>query len=219
MQYHLIPVPFAIAGIAVYMRARMKNDLKTVAVIQPLNTIIAMAIAGLGMLSPSAEIGFTLWVLAGLGIALAGDFLNVDMTRQQTVMVGLIIFVFAYLTYAAGLAIYNGFHREDLTGTVVILAAYGILMGAIWRGLGDMKLPVLVYGLVHCFMVTRALSTFNGTVFSATQAWLLSAGTLMLFIGDMEFAVHTFRKPLKFSLGPILYAGGQLLISLSPAYF
>ncbi len=34
MYYHLIPLPFALAGIVIYMRTRMKNDLKTVAVIQ-----------------------------------------------------------------------------------------------------------------------------------------------------------------------------------------
>ncbi len=62
-----------------------------------------MVIALLSLLNPYAELAFTLWILAGLGIALIGDFLNVDMTREKTVMVGLIIFVFAYLTYGIGL--------------------------------------------------------------------------------------------------------------------
>lgn len=40
----------------------------------------------------------------------------------------------------------------------------------------------------------------------------------MIMAGDIEFALHTFRKPLRFSLGPMLYTGRHLLISLSPAY-
>lgn len=31
--------------------------------------------------------------------------------------------------------------------------------------------------------------------------------------------IHLFRKPIPMHFGPILYAGGQLLISLSPSYF
>ncbi len=43
----------------------------------------------------------------------------------------------------------------------------------------------------------------------------LRLGTLSLFVGDIEFAIHTFKKRLPIMLGPILYAGGQFLIALS----
>jgi len=217
--YHLYLIPFAVAGIAVYMRARMKNDLRTVKFIQPFNTILAMAIAGLCLLTPHGNLGFTLWILAGLGLALVGDFLNIDMTDDRTVMVGLIIFVFAYLVYSAGLTVYNGFHREDIYAGVILALVLAGIMAYVWKGLGPMKLPVLVYSLNQVFMVSRAVSTFFGDTFSVTQAVLLTAGTVMLMAGDIEFAVHTFRKPLKISLGPILYSGGQLLMALSPGFF
>ena len=219
MYYHLIPVPFVIAGIAVYFHARAKNNLKLVAVVQPLNTILTMAIALLSLAAPHHSTAFTLWITAGLALALLGDFLNVDMGDQRTVIRGLVIFVFAYLVYSVGLTVHNGFHAEDLPAGAVMLLIYGGFMAYIWKGLGEMRLPVLIYGLNIAFMVTRAASTFFGETFSAAQAVLLTAGTFMLFLGDMEFAVHTFRKPLKLSLGPILYGGGQLLIGLSPSYF
>jgi len=44
---------------------------------------------------------------------------------------------------------------------------------------------------------------------------LLSLGTLVLFLGDMEFGVYRFRKPITMYFGPYFYLGGQLLIAVS----
>jgi uncharacterized membrane protein YhhN len=85
--------------------------------------------------------------------------------------------------------------------------------------LGNFRVPVLVYGLVMPFMVTRAISTLFGTGFSLVSALLVTIGCAMLFLGDIEYGMHRFRKPLKFFFGPICYAGGQLLIALSCSYF
>jgi len=49
MYYHLIPLPLCIISIGLYMRARMKNDLKNVALIQPLTTILAIVVALLSL--------------------------------------------------------------------------------------------------------------------------------------------------------------------------
>jgi uncharacterized membrane protein YhhN len=92
-------------------------------------------------------------------------------------------------------------------------------MRVYWQGLGNFKIPVLIYGLVMPFMVTRAISTLFGNSFSTLSAVLVSLGSFMLFLGDVEYGMHRFCSPIKFSIGPILYAGGQLLIALSCSYF
>jgi len=51
-------------------------------------------------------------------------------------------------------------------------------------------------------------------VFTFPQALLLSLGTVMLYLGDLEFGIHRFRRPRRFKFGPRLYGGGQLLVAL-----
>jgi len=79
----------------------------------------------------------------------------------------------------------------------------------------SMRIPSLIYALVLPLTFSRAVSTFFGTRFEVPQSILLSLGTLSLFVGDVEFAIHTFKRRLSLMFGPILYAGGQLLIALS----
>ena len=226
MYWHLVPVPVVLIIIGFYTAARATNDLKRVAVVQPLGTILTIVVCALSFLTPHAVVGFTVFILAGLILALIGDFLNLDMTSQKVVLVGLVIFVFAYLVYGIGIAFYDGFHRADLVLAVIFLLALFALVAYLWSGLGPMKLPVIVYGAIYCFMVSRAVSTFFGDFFSTTQAILLTAGACMLFTGDILFAILSYKKPappktvVTLNLaGPVLYAGGQLLIALSPSYF
>jgi hypothetical protein len=76
----------------------------------------------------------------------------------------------------------------------------------------------MIFVLVISFMVTRAISTLFSSQFSALSAWLVAFGGPLLFMGDVEYGLHRFHKPLKFHLGPLYYAGGQLLVALSCAY-
>lgn len=216
--FHLIPVPFAVAGIALYWWARQTNDLATVSVVQPCITILLIAVALLSLKRPGVNKKFTGVIAAGLAIALLGDFLNLDMTNPAVVIRGLVIAIVAYLTYAIGITVINGFHRKDIPVGLAALVIYGALMSYLWPHLGSMRIPGLVYGLVLPFLVTRAASTFFGHVFSRTQAILLTAGCAMLYIGDIEFALHTYTTGVPMLFGPILYSGGQMLIALSPSY-
>ncbi|HOG45098.1 MAG TPA: lysoplasmalogenase family protein [Anaerolineae bacterium] len=219
MAYHLLPVPLSIAGIAWYLIARNRNDLKRVAVIQPLLTLLSIAVAALSLLGPRANPAYTGWILAGLILAFAADIFNIDMTSDKTVMAALVIFVLAYLTYGIGLTVFSGFQRQDLVSGLLLFLVYLALVRYLWPGLGSFRIPILIYGLIMPLMVNRAISTFFGSTFSTTQAILLTAGTSMLYLGDIEYGIHRFRRPIKYSVGPILYAGGQLLVALSCAYF
>ncbi|MBN1535056.1 MAG: hypothetical protein JXA20_20475 [Spirochaetes bacterium] len=218
MYYSLIPVPFALAGIVVYWWARQANDLATVAVVQPLITILCVIVALLSLLRKGRDRAFTAVVCAGLLLALLGDFLNLDMTDPNVVIRGLVIAIVAYMTYAVGFTVLNRFHRKDLFVGAGALAVYAAVMGYLWPHLGAMRIPGMIYGLVLPFLVTRAISTFFGDRFTTVQAVFLTAGTAMLYIGDVEFAIHTYTHGVPMLLGPFLYSGGQLMISLAPTF-
>jgi hypothetical protein len=225
--YHLIPVPLALIGIAVYFWARKENNLKVVAIVQPLITVVVMVIAALGLLTPTANLGYTILILASLLFALIGDINNVDMTDEKTVLIGLLLFVVAYTIYPITFTIYGGFIvPQDFIVIGISVVLYVLVIAYCWRGLEGMRVAGMVYGLVLFFLLGRAISTCFSDAFSGTQGILLTAGAGMIFLGDMQFAMETFRKPeppkfimdLKI-IGPVLYAGGQLLIGLSTAYF
>ena len=217
---YLLPILIAsnLLAIALYMRARIRNDLERVRIYQPGAVILSWLIAASSLLQPDANVAFSVVVLLGMGIAIVGDFLNLDMENPNVVLRGLVIAVVAYLTYGTGVTVLNGFHPEDLVVGAPLLIFYVILMRYLWPDLGEMRIPALLYGLVLPFTFWRALSCFFGSELSTLQAVYLSLGTLSLYVGDVEFAVHTYKRRLKRMYGPILYAGGQMLIAVSTLY-
>jgi uncharacterized membrane protein YhhN len=219
MYYHLIPVPIHLVLIAIYLVARNRNDLKKTAIIQPVATFVAMVIAALSFFSPQADTSYTIWILIGMGLCFLADIFNIDMTNDKILYAAIGVFVIAYLEYAVTFTRFSGFQRQDLIVAGIFILIYIFLMRLYWQGLGNFKIPILIYGLVMPFMVTRAISTLFGSSFSLVSALLVTVGCSMLFLGDIEYGMHRFRKPLKFFFGPICYAGGQLLIALSCAYF
>jgi hypothetical protein len=78
---------------------------------------------------------------------------------------------------------------------------------------------VLVYVLLLCFFINRAISTFSGSNFSLTQSILVTAAASMFFIGDLELAYSSFKKPIPLYIGPVTYALSQMLMALSACYF
>lgn len=215
MTHLLLLVPLNVVLIGLYMRARMKGDLRRVIVVQPAAVIVSWLIAASSLLQPASNVAFSAVVLVGMGIAIVGDFLNLDMEDPKVVLRGLVIAVLAYLTYGIGVTVIDGFHRQDLILGVALLAVYVVVMRILWPGLGDMRVPGLFYGLVLPFTFWRAAATFFGAELTTAQSVLFSLGTLSLWVGDIEFAIHTYKSRLPIMLGPILYAGGQLSIALS----
>ncbi len=184
--------------------------------IQPAAVIVSWLIAAAGLLGPDPDRVLIGVVLAGMGIAIIGDFLNIDMENMRNVLRGLVIAVVAYMTYAIGLTALNGFHPEDAIVGAVLVVCYVVVNRLIWPGVDrEMRIPILIYGLVMPFAFSRAASTFFSNDFSTAQALFLSLGTLSLWVGDVEFALHLFRRRNPLMCGPILYAGGQLLIACS----
>jgi len=216
MWYLYLLILLNIILIGIYFYARFYDFKHWVKIVQPSTIILSWIIAASSLLHPNPDFGLTVIIMAGMGTAIIGDFLNIDMSDMAVVLRGLVIAVIAYLTYAIGLTILNRFHSQDFIVGAILLLVYVVLMRTIWAGVETgMRIPVLIYGLVLPFTFSRAVSTFFGDRFSTRTAIFLSLGTFFLFIGDMEFAIDAFKRRLPIMLGPILYAGGQLLIALS----
>ena len=216
----LMLVPVNLVLIILYLIARNKQDLKRTAIIQPLTTLVSLGVAALSFLSPRVNTGYTIAILIGMGLCFAADIFNIDMNNPKIFLAGIVCFIFAYLEYAITYTIFNkGFQAEDILVGIVFIGIYIFLMRLYWKNLGEFKIPVLIYGIFQPLMVTRAISTLFGGEFALPAALLVTIGSGMLFLGDVEYGVHRFVRPGKFTVGPICYAGGQLLIALSCAYF
>ena len=220
MHLQLLLVPLILVGTWITWRARNREDYRTVAIFQPVTTVLTLAVAALGLLAPSANLGFTIWILLGLGLSLAGDVFNINMTRDEILYPALIVFLVAYLVYPVGITVYDGFHSQDIVVAALLLLVWAAVVAHLWKHLGTRwRLPAMAYTMVMLFMVSRGIGTFFGDVFSTTQAVLLSAGTSMLFVADVEYSIHRFKRPFQTIYGPLLYPTGQLAIALSTSYF
>ncbi len=220
MHLPLLLVPLILAGTWITWRARNREDYRTVAIFQPLTTVLTLAVAALGLLAPSANPGFTTWILVGLGLSLAGDVFNINMTRDEILYPALLVFLVAYLIYPLGIIVYDGFHWEDIVVAALLLLVWAAVVAHLWKDLGTgWRIPAMAYTMVMLFMVSRGIGTFFGDVFSTTQAVFLSAGTSMLFVADVEYSIHRFKRPFQTIYGPLLYPTGQLAIALSTSYF
>ena len=220
MNFYFIPVFLNILMIGIYLLARNRQNLKLTAIIQPLTTLLSIIVASLSFLNPQVNHNYAIWILIGLGLCFVADIFNIDMNNDKIFYAGIAVFILAYLEYAVTYTVFNrGFHRQDILVGIVFILLYVLLMRLYWKGLGKYKLPVMIYGLFMPFMVTRAISTLTGGSFPTIVAVLIVAGSLMLFLGDVEYGIQRFYKPGKFTIGPICYAGGQLLIALSCTFF
>ena len=219
MIFSLLPVPLVLISTVYYYRAVQNQDLNQIALFQPTTTILNIMIAVLSFTRESTNPWFTCCVLGCLVIALIGDINNKNMADMKTVIRGLIIFVFAYLGYGIMLSYFNGFHREDVFAGGVILIVYLVYLKVIWKTLGEMKPAVIIYGFIMFFLVSRGISTVFGSYFSSLQKVLLVLGPTFLLMGDIEFSVHLFKKPLTRLYGPFFYGCGQMMIALSCSFF
>jgi len=216
---HLIPIPFLVVSVALLVRAKIKDNHGQVYLLKPLSTLLVIAMASLSLLVPAAQPAFTLWIVVGLILSLGGD-VALMFESNRAFMIGLVLFLLAHVVYSIAFTVPNGFHAADIVVGAILLAFGGAVYLYLRPGLGSMNGPVILYTLIVCFMVSRASSTFFGTGFTFTQAWLLSLGAVLFMLSDIVLAVNRFRRPIeKHHLSLFAYYSGQLLIALAPAYF
>jgi uncharacterized membrane protein YhhN len=129
-------------------------------------------------------------------------------------LLGLSAFLLAHLFYIVF------FHRVRVKEKVknnpwllvAVVAYYAALITLLSPFLGDMKIPVLVYGIVISFMFMLAMHMLFIKNKSAGQ-WMMF-GALLFVISDSVLAINKFYQPFEFAgiLIMLTYGVAQLFI-------
>lgn len=215
----LILIPIIVVTVTLLILAALRGNDKQVYLWKPLSTLLVILVALLSFTTSGVKPAYTWGIVLGLVLSLGGD-VALMFKANRWFLIGLVLFLFAHVVYSIAFTVPNSFRAQDLITAVALLILAALTYVYLKPGLGKMRGPVLFYILVICFMVNRAVSTFFGSFFTTTQAWLIALGAILFWLSDLLLAVNRFRHPFRLErLGLYLYYGGQLLIALSPSYF
>ncbi len=192
------------------VRAEYRGPRRHVYVFKPLTTALVLAIA----LTASREetVRYQLPVVIGLGLSLAGDVFL--MLPGDRFVPGLASFLLAHVAYIvafttrAPLGVVPGlFAPFAFAGLAVLIR--------LWRGLGRLRLPVLVYVLVIVSMAGQAAGRWWSS--RSPAAALAAAGATLFVVSDALLAVHRFGRPFRSAQALIhtSYFLAQWLIAIS----
>lgn len=135
------------------------------------------------------------WILLALLFSWGGDVLLMFQEKQSIFfLLGLSSFLLAHIFYI------TFFHKvrlqEAIKGNplllIIVVIYYAALISWLSPYLGDMKLPVRVYGIVICFMLMLAMHMF----FLRNKAagnWIL-AGAMLFVLSDSVLAINKFYQ-------------------------
>lgn len=156
------------------------------------------------------------WVFLALFFSWAGDvFLLFENKGQNFFLFGLSAFFIAQVFYIV--FFHNIRMREYIRGNALLLLLvilyYSILVSVLTPYLGDMKLPVRIYGVVLSFMVMLAMHTMLGKNKRAA-VWMMS-GAILFVASDSLLAFNKFFSAFNHSglLIMVTYGLAQLFIT------
>lgn len=204
-----IPIAAAISA-ALHIRAEYGGPRWQIYLFKPLTTSLLLLLAVVSVSTQGPR--YQLAVLIGLGFSLVGDVLL--MLPRDRFVAGLASFLAAHLAYIV--AFQTGVPGPSSPALLLALVpATVLLLGLLWRGLGAMRGPVLLYALTILVMVWRAWARSQALPGSA--ALLAAAGATLFMVSDAVLALNRFRTPFRLAQAAIMstYVAAQLLIALS----
>lgn len=152
------------------------------------------------------------WLLSALFFSFWGDVFLLD--KEKLFVFGLGSFLVAHLVY---IKITTDLLFKDLTAKMITSAIPFVLLfvgllGLIYDNLGDMLLPVIVYGITISTFGTAALLHYRQQK-TTSSSWLL-LGAILFIASDSLIALNNFYTPKHlFNIAIIvLYIVSQYLI-------
>lgn len=218
----LLGVIIILAGVFTYLT--FKKNFSLIRIIQPFNTILIIVVAALALLTPGSHLLYIQLVMLGLIFSLGGDCNLIDIHDKVTFLPAVFFYWAGLITYSVIFTRLTGFEFWELGVFVLLLVATGITIAIFfWKKMGDLKLPIIIYSITWCFLLSQTLTIFwsDGDFFSLTQKWLIAGGTALYYLGDLNLSFHKFNAkfiPKTYWLGPLLYWTGQTLIALNCSY-
>jgi uncharacterized membrane protein YhhN len=182
----------------------------------PLSVVLKIASMGLLVVLAASANPRRKLLIAALALSATGDFLLElkhlgSLGPVQLFLLGLVSFLVAHLSYVAL------FVKESSSGSVgwgrrivclVVVVVSSSTLIVLWRGLAEMRIPVLVYSIVLSAMViTAQLSQFPS---------LVALGGVSFLASDTMLAISIFGHPFAGSraLVWITYYVAQLMIAV-----
>jgi uncharacterized membrane protein YhhN len=159
---------------------------------------------------------FKTWIVFALFFSWIGDiFLMFEEQRPVFFLYGLICFLVAQVFYI--IFFHNIRMKESIRGNALFLLLvviyYGILISVLSPYLGNMKLPVRIYGVVLSFMLMLAMHTILGKN-KKSGLWML-IGAVLFVASDSLLAFNKFLSPFNYAEMIIMltYGLSQLFIT------
>jgi uncharacterized membrane protein YhhN len=142
--------------------------------------------------------GLAKWILFALFFSLCGDVLLMFQTKKEIFfLLGLSAFLIAHIFYIVF------FHhvrvRENVKSNpwllVIVVIYYAALVSWLSPFLGDMKLPVRIYGIVISimFMLAMHMLAIKNKIAGKWMMW----GALLFVISDSVLAINKFYQPFE----------------------
>ncbi len=140
------------------------------------------------------------WIILALFFSWLGDVLLMFQEKDALFFIlGLSEFLIAHLFYIVFFFNINRKEKLKLNWLLIIVVAayYFALLTILFPTLGDMKIPVTVYGLVISTMLLFALHVASIKNREAAK-WLLT-GAILFVISDSVLAINKFYYPFEYS--------------------
>ena len=157
------------------------------------------------------------WIILALVFSWAGDVLLMFESMNGSFFIfGLAAFLIAHIFYI--LFYENVIRKEGLNKNywwfLPVIIYYIALIYILSPNLGDMKLPVRIYGIVISYMLIQALQT--GRIKNFGAATLLITGAVLFISSDSILAFNKFYESFEYAGIAIMltYGLAQLLITL-----
>ena len=157
------------------------------------------------------------WIILALIFSWAGDVLLMfESINGNFFIFGLVAFLIAHIFYI--LFYENVIRKEGLRKNywwfIPVIIYYIALIYILSPHLGDMKLPVRIYGIVISYMLIQALQT--GRIKNPCAATLMIAGAVLFITSDSILAINKFYESFEYAGMAIMltYGIAQLLITL-----
>jgi uncharacterized membrane protein YhhN len=157
------------------------------------------------------------WIMLALVFSWAGDLLLMfESIFSNFFIFGLIAFLIAHIFYI--LFYENIIRKEGLNKNywwfLPVIIYYIALIYLLSPHLGDMKLPVRIYGIVICYMLIQALQA--GRIKDLGAATLMIGGAVLFITSDSILAINKFYESFEYAGIAIMltYGIAQLLVIL-----
>jgi len=208
--FPLIVTVLAAASATAHLYGEYRGPRWLVYTCKPLTTSLLLALA---YETAGAEGGrYGAAIEAGLALSLAGDVFL--MLPRDRFIAGLVSFLLAHVAYIAAFTTGVGFGAMPLA--FAPFAGAGVIVLAIlWRRLGRMRAPVVLYVAVIMAMAGQAAA--RAEALQTTQALLAAVGAALFVASDTILAFDRFHTRFRSARALVMatYVTAQWLIAVS----